>query len=263
MADHDARVEPDAIEPHRAGDVITAALVLYGRHWKLLVPIAAVVAMPLAVAAEVISFELAIESFSIDERGRVSADVGALVIATVVAIVISLLASSLVTAAVTQAVASGIAGKEPSIGRSYRRALPRLAAVLIASLIVGVAVGVASLALLIPGVFLLVRWSVAVPAIVVERLGPIRGMGRSWRLVRGHGWHVLAAVLTALLISFVIGWGFSVVSPPDTLWRGILAGVADTIVIPFVALVYALLYLDLRARDETLGRATLAAELER
>ena len=248
MAEHEPGVAQDPIEPRRAGDIITAALVLYGRHWKLLVPLSAIVAFPLAIAGEVISFELAIESFSIEESGRISTDFGTLVLATVVAFVISLVASSIVTAAVTQAVAGGIAGRQPAIGQSYRRALPRLVAVLVASVLIGLGVGLGSLALLIPGVFLLVRWVVAVPAIVIERLGPLHGMRRSWRLVKGHGWHVLAAVVTTLLIGFVVGWGLSVASPRDTLWRGVLAGVGDTIVIPFVALVYSLLYLDLRAR---------------
>ena len=48
-------------------------------------------------------------------------------------------------------------------------------------------VGIADLA---PGIMLMVRWFVAVPACVVERIGPSGSMKRSAELTSGHRWKV-------------------------------------------------------------------------
>lgn len=38
-------------------------------------------------------------------------------------------------------------------------------------------------------------WAAAAGAVVAERLGPIRSLGRSWALTQGHRWKVLAGIL--------------------------------------------------------------------
>ncbi|MGH6755502.1 MAG: hypothetical protein ACREDP_25405, partial [Bradyrhizobium sp.] len=71
-----------------------------------------------------------------------------------------------------------------SIGKGLERILPLLGAALLTTL--GVLLGL--MLLLIPGLFLLVIWSVSAPACVVERLGPVASMSRSAALTKGHRW---------------------------------------------------------------------------
>ena len=49
--------------------------------------------------------------------------------------------------------------------------------------------------LIAPGIILYVMWSVAAPALVEERLGPIRAFGRSRDLTRGARWKIFALTL--------------------------------------------------------------------
>lgn len=97
---------------------------------------------------------------------------------------------------------------------------------------------------------------VTAPAIVLERLGPFAGMGRSWRLVSGRFFPVLGiALLTGLVASLLdtalssaallfagLSWGWIV--------NAVLSSGAALITTPVVAGCTVLLYFDLRIRLE-------------
>ncbi len=53
-------------------------------------------------------------------------------------------------------------------------------------------------------VYLGLGWSVAIPAIVAERLGGVEGLRRSRHLVHGHRWRLLAVFLLMGLISWLL-----------------------------------------------------------
>lgn len=59
--------------------------------------------------------------------------------------------------------------------------------------------------LVVPGIILYVMWSVAAPALVEERLGPIKAIRRSHDLTRGARWKIFAL----LLVLVVIYWLFT------------------------------------------------------
>jgi hypothetical protein len=88
-------------------------------------------------------------------------------------------------------------------------------------------------------------------------------MGRSWELVGGHWWHALGTLLVAGLLTGLVN---TLITSPfgATSWvaQAVVAAVATTITLPYGALVGVLLYLDLRARRETLTLATLCADLQ-
>lgn len=71
----------------------------------------------------------------------------------------------------------------------------RLWALLGLSLLSGIAVVLGLLFLLIPGIYLLVRWSAAVPAMIAEDSGVIDSFGLSAGVVKGRFWHVFASML--------------------------------------------------------------------
>lgn len=54
--------------------------------------------------------------------------------------------------------------------------------------------------LVVPGVILYVMWSVAAPALVEERLGPIEAFRRSHYLTRGTRWKIFALMLLLVII---------------------------------------------------------------
>ena len=68
---------------------------------------------------------------------------------------------------------------------------------LIAWLLTHLAEGLAMLAFLFPALLLMALWQVAAPAIVVEDLGPLKGLRRSARLAGTRFWPTVLDVLAA------------------------------------------------------------------
>ena len=118
--------------------------------------------------------------------------------------------------------------------------------------------------------WLMVKTSLAVPAAVVERVGPGRALARSWQLSTGNFWWIAAVLFLALLLSSVLS---NVLSTPFSLaavlvevplgesaLTSVLAAllsflgllVTGCVSEPFTAGVTALLYLDVRMRREGL-----------
>jgi hypothetical protein len=60
--------------------------------------------------------------------------------------------------------------------------------------------------LVVPGIILFVMWSVAGPALVEERLGPVEALRRSYHLTAGSRWKIFGLMLVAFVIYLII-WG--------------------------------------------------------
>lgn len=111
----------------------------------------------------------------------------------------------------------------------------------------------------IPGValifvffYFLVRWILAVPAIMLEERGVFGGLDRSGELVRGHFWQVLGVILLTLLVLIGAGIAISaVLSPLPNGVQGLVAQlVSSTLTAPFAALAWTLMYYELRGAPE-------------
>ncbi|RWO58779.1 hypothetical protein [Mesorhizobium sp.] len=76
-------------------------------------------------------------------------------------------------------------GKQPSFGDCIARAVSFLLPTFAIALLVGLGVGLGFILLIVPGIMLALRWSVAVPALVQERLGVFGSMARSHDLTKG------------------------------------------------------------------------------
>lgn len=124
--------------------------------------------------------------------------------------------------------------------------------------------------------WLWMRYSLAVPALMLEGQGIVEALRRSAKLVRGAWWRVFGVQLLALAIAFVIGAVWEV--PTSTVataiggenaaewlsgeavyadWSflvviGLGAVVSSTLSLPFLGAVSSLLYVDQRIRRESL-----------
>jgi hypothetical protein len=100
--------------------------------------------------------------------------------------------------------------------------------------------------LVIPGVWLLTRWSLFAPVISRERLGPVQALTRSSRLVRDHFWLVfLTATLAFILEEAIIHAGALVghrILGSDTWgeWAG--ATISASLITPLAALATSVTY---------------------
>ncbi len=136
-------------------------------------------------------------------------------------------------------------------------------------LLIGVGGGIAL-------VYVYVRLSVASPAVVMEGVGVVTSLTRSWALVRRSWWRVLgililSAIITSLLTTVVtvpitliatLASGFSESLVPTVLASGIATLVAGIITLPFSAAVTGLLYIDLRMRREALDIELVSAGVQ-
>ena len=96
------------------------------------------------------------------------------------------------------------AGPWPKMRTLLAGATPRIAVLVLASAI-GVSLPLAATGLLvIPGFWLLTRWSLFAPAIVHERLSVLDSLRRSSELVRGAFWVVAFTVTGSLLIEHAV-----------------------------------------------------------
>ena len=173
----------------------------------------------------------------------------------------------LVTAMSLKAVADARLGGTPSGGRALRFALPRLPGTLAVAVLGGLAVALGFLALIVPGIWLIVGFSVAVPVLLIERTGPVAALRRSLGLVAGRWWATAGVLLLGQLLVGLVGALLQgiVMSIPASLSDGqhaagalgmALGGtIATAFTAPCSAAIVTLLYMDLRVRKEhfTLG----------
>jgi hypothetical protein len=208
---------------------------------------------------------------------------------------VSLLVQFVLTGMLTAVIGRGILGRKVSIGEAWRTS--RLGAVIAAALLLllidlagfaivtllvvvlvlahaggaAIAVGILGGIAAVAGyVVLSVRLCLTMPAVVLERLGPARAIGRSWQLSRHSFWRLLGIKLLTLIIigiatlvieiPFELSVGgvlFSAASSRPSA-SGVIAIVviaiggiiANTIMKPMKAGVTVLLYLDTRMRQE-------------
>ncbi|MDT3766900.1 glycerophosphoryl diester phosphodiesterase membrane domain-containing protein [Gleimia hominis] len=113
------------------------------------------------------------------------------------------------------------------------------------------------------------RFALTMPAVVEEKLSPLKAIFRSWRLSKGNTWRLAGIlILTMIAISVVVG----VISMPLSIGLGVIVGLANTsaatlsalsaavtaisyaisfvLTIPIQAGVVTMLYVDQRIRKE-------------
>jgi hypothetical protein len=133
-----------------------------------------------------------------------------------------------------------------SVGEIYARVQPRLPALIVAGVLAGIGIGIGFLLLIVPGLFLLSRWALITPAIVIERRSAGESFGRSWELVKGASWSMLGLILVTVILAGIASAVIAVlfVWLPDFFddWVGSL--VANSLTAPFVALAWTLAYFE-------------------
>ena len=134
---------------------------------------------------------------------------------------------------------------------AFRTGAAAVAAWLVASF--GVALGF--VAFVIPGLFLMVRWSVVVQAAVMEREGWLPALRRSRQLAAGHYVHVFAFTIYVGAIVFVPLFlvGLAMGSNSATVASFLVMTLVQVVTWSIAALAMGLLYFDLRLRHESLA----------
>jgi hypothetical protein len=228
------------------GAILREAWELYKAHWRTFLPLALVVYIVLGLVSLLLALIF----------GWFGVLLGALV---------GIVGVFWLQGALVEAVADVRDGRRDlTMGETFQRVRPKLGTLIVAGILAGIAIAIGLALLIVPGLFLLVIWSVIVPVIVLERKGVMESFGRSRELVRGNGWNVFGVIILCLLIwiavSIVVALLVSFFS--DEI-RGFLQSlVTNTLVVPFIALALTLMYYALvsRARPAEAPVATPAPQ---
>jgi hypothetical protein len=221
--------------------ILASTWAVYRDQWRRLLPIAAVVYVPIAA----LGAGLAVAGWP----GRVAT--GLLTTAAMFA----------VPGALARAVEVYRAGGQPRVTETLGSAAQRLGPLLAAGLLAAAGVLLGLLLLIVPGLVLLTWWLVLAPVIIIEGRGTLEAFGRSRELVEGHGWPVFGVVVltTLVLLAFGAGFGLALAQTPlpGPLQTALAIGVGDTLAAPFAAVAWTLTYFALRdlERAETAAAA--------
>lgn len=135
--------------------------------------------------------------------------------------------------------------RDSSVGDLYRQVTPVLWTLVGASILYGIAVAIGFALLIVPGLFLLTIWALIAPAIVIENQGVIASSRRSRELVDGFGWPVFGTVLSAALITVVVGailLSIAAAIADGPILRIVLGLLASSVTAPIGGLVAGVLY---------------------
>jgi hypothetical protein len=128
-----------------------------------------------------------------------------------ISVLISIVIGALVQGALTRATVSASEGRKTSFGENLSTGL-RVALPLIGlGIIIAIGVAIGMVLLVVPGIILALMWSVAAPALVVEREGVFAALRRSSQLTKGARWKILGLFLVVVIAYWLLSLVVSVV----------------------------------------------------
>jgi len=152
-------------------------------------------------------------------------------------------------------------GRKFQIGDSLRTGFSRFLPILGLVICEGFGLVLGLVALVIPFFILMTVWAAALPACVVEKLGPFESLGRSAALTKGHRWKLFgilillglanlvgAGIVTGILLALGGKIGSAV---GQYAWQAVYIGVYSVVTV--------VIYHDLRVANEGVDTETIAA----
>ncbi|MFI7098376.1 hypothetical protein ACIBK8_03295 [Streptomyces sp. NPDC050161] len=298
------------LRPLGVGEILDGAVATMRAHWRTVLGVSLVIAIVAQTAITLITgvwFQDTGRTTTLEISpdapfGEALREAANALAGSALTSVVGLLATIIATGLLTIVVSRAVLGRSVTTGEAWREARPQLprlfgllillplllTAVIVAGTVPGFLVGLGSasaglalgllggLAGTVTAVWLWVRYSLASPALMLEKQGVFASLRRSAKLVRGSWWRVLGIQLLtyvligivefivqipATLIAFLIdgdtlmdwangtgdstGWTFLTV-------LGVGAVISSAITFPISAGVTALLYMDQRIRREAL-----------
>ena len=192
--------------------------------------------------------------------------------ATALSLFVESISLPFIAAGLARVVGAAYMGGEVSPRTALGVAVRRSWALALAWFLIHVLELVGFVLLFLPGMAVMTLMLVAAPAISVENLGPLAGMRRSFRLVRGRFWAVLAMAVLAGLIGYALRQAIVALPSIVALLIGMnrawfLLGIGNIAALlvaqSLLALISVLVYFDTRIRSEGFDLQVMAALLAR
>lgn len=295
------------LRPLGVGEILDGAVSTMRTHWRTVLGISLTVSVIAQILVILVQRYLLPEQKSVDPNAtgaealrQASESAQSQLINSGPATLIGMFATLVTTSVLTVVVSRSVLGRGVTLSEAWSEARPRIlpllgltlllslmsAAIMGAGLLPGLllAEGAGGLALTFLGflascavvLWLMIRFILAAPALMLERQPVLAALRRSAKLVRGTWWRTFGILaltyLLVLVLTLIIAIPFGVIavsldsnglseflngSPTDFGWpflivTGIGEVIVSTLVYPFTAGVMALLYIDQRIRREAL-----------
>ncbi|MGW0551271.1 DUF7544 domain-containing protein [Streptomyces altiplanensis] len=293
------------LRPLGVGEILDGAVSTLRAHWRTVLGITVTVAVVTQICDVLIQRYLLPEPAQVDPNATpseaLSQSLDAMQTTLVGAspsFVITLIATLFTTALLTMVVSRSVLGRPVTLSDAWREAKPRLpqllgltlllTAMTVGIMVVGIAPGfllgsgagialslLGGLAAFVVTLWLMIRFSLASPALMLERQGIMKSLTRSAKLVSGAWWRIFGILLLTGLLTFIVSMiiavpfgliayaaddglgGLLTGQAPEFGWpfliiTGIGAVIASSITYPISAGVSVLLYVDQRIRREAL-----------
>ena len=191
------------------------------------------------------------------------------------ALVVTLIALILSQGATVIAVSELYLGRTITIGDSFRRVRGELGTIFGVMMLNGLATFVGLILLIVPGIYVMCRLLVGIPAALLENLGSRAAVERSWQLTEDSAGRAFLVFLLYFALSmaatmfFAFPFQMAIIlvkgNPSLVLVFMGLAQVgtfiANVLVVPVMTIASAILYYDLRVRKEAFDLQVMMAPL--
>jgi hypothetical protein len=259
------------LRPLSVGETIDAAINLYRANAVQLWQAVAVVVVPLAIIQVIITrssypSDVFLHNGTLYTTNLNGSTGGA--IPSLAVVVIGAFAQLLSIGAVFKLVLDAYLGEMPSLRESFAFASSRIGSLLWLAILTALLVGIGLILLIVPGIYLLGAFSVAIPVLMMEGRTGLGALGRSRELVRGRWWATVARFVLAALLIGVLELVFGLIDLGSALGisnltlylavNAIVGAVVSILAAPFTAAVATVTYIDLRVRKEALDLELLA-----
>lgn len=260
------------LRPLGLGETLDAAIKLYRNNAVTLWKIVAVVIVPLYILQFIIR-RVSLPSDVFLQNGTLythtsgtsaSGTVGLLAIA-----ILGLLGNLLVTGAIFKLQLDAIMDRPHDLRDSYEFARHKVWSLLWLGILATILITIGFILLVIPGIWLLVAISVAVPALMLEGVKGFQAMKRSMQLVDKRWWATFGRLLVAFILYGIVVAIFGAIANAITnsmtnvtlflLINVVVTAIGVILLSPFIAAVINWIYIDLRVRKEALDIEMLAA----
>jgi hypothetical protein len=165
---------------------------------------------------------------------------------SVIRLVVYIPATVLVAGMITLAVADDIQGRWRSNEAYASAATEHLVTGIVVWILILIAVAIGVVFLIVPGLYIGVRFAFAIPAVFLDDRGIGESLRDSWERTKGHGWTIFGIAALLFVASVVI----QAASGLDSLLvSAVASGLATIVVLPLAVGSFAYLYLATRTPD--------------
>jgi hypothetical protein len=239
------------IRARSVGEILDGAFQLYRNHFATFFGAAVLFSLPSLIAAALINWALVGTASAVPSPQVALGRAFSVIFITLPVFFVSHILQS---AVLTIAIADAYLGRPVSLGAALRRTVALLGPLVGSSVLTGLGSGFAMVLLIIPGIWLMLRWLFTVQAITVEGCGAVASLERSSRLTNGRLGTLFGLVLLFVIINWALALGFGAVIPDSvsafSVIGSVLRQLPEIVLAPIYPGVITLSYFDVRVRKE-------------